>query len=248
MLLTKIRTLLSILEFKGALGAMLAWPKFSMASFAIVSRLKQGGVYPATVIDVGANVGQFAVSAARLFGSAKIISIEPDERTAEKLRKNLAAEKNAEILVTAVGDFDGEASFHVNMDSQVSSILELGKDRIAAFPQSTVVEEIRVPVATLDTLFMQRELNKPILLKIDVQGLEDKVIRGAAKFIKEVQWVLMEVSFADLYKGEMNFWGIAVLMEKVGFKFVRPVNFHISPTTGEIIEMDVLFHKAESRD
>lgn len=241
MLLTKIRTLLSILEFKGALWAMLFWPKFSMASFAIVSRLKQGGVNPATVIDVGANVGQFAVSATRLFGSAKIISIEPDERTAIKLRRNLAAEKNAEILVTAVGDFDGEASFHVNADSQVSSILELGKDRIAAFPQSTVIEEIQVPVTTLDTLFMRQTLSKPILLKIDVQGLEDKVIRGGTKFLRDVQWVLMEVSFAELYEGEMDFLEMSSLMDKAGFKFVRPVNFHISPTTGEIIEMDALF-------
>lgn len=245
MLLSKLRSLLFLLEFGGAIKAILYWPRFSIASFLIVSRLKHAGVLPRTVIDVGANVGQFAVAASRLFDGAHVVSIEPDVRTAARLRGNLKSAGNVEILVTAVGDYIGEALFHLNMDSQVSSMLALGQDRISAFPQSTVVEEIRVPISTLDALFLRSQFKKPILVKIDVQGAEDRVIRGGQEFLQSVEWVVMEVSFARLYDGEMDFQGISKLMAEAGFKFVRPLNFHVSPLTGEIMEMDALFHRAE---
>ena len=248
MFLSKLRSLLAVLEIDGAIRALIEWPKFSIASFLIVTRLKHAGVSPKTVIDVGANVGQFAVAASRLFSGAQIFSIEPDEMTAARLRKNLKSEGNVDVLVTAVGDYIGEAVFHRNKDSQVSSILALGEDRISAFPQATVVEEIKVPISTLDALFLKHLLNKPILVKIDVQGAEDKVIRGGAEFLQSVEWVLMEVTFADLYDGEMDFRGISSLMMQAGFKFVRPLNFHVSPLTGEIIEMDALFQRLERRE
>ncbi len=246
MLLSRIRSLLAVLEIDGAIKGLVGWPKFSIASFLIVTRLKHAGILPKTVVDIGANVGQFAVAASRLFEGAKIVSIEPDARTAVRLRANLKSE-GVDVLVTAVGDYVGEAVFHRNKDSQVSSMLTLGQDRISAFPQSTVVEEIKVPISTLDALFRNRKLDEPVLVKIDVQGAEDKVIRGGADFLRQVEWVLMEVTFADLYDGEMDFQGISELMLQAGFKFIRPLNFHVSPLTGEIIEMDALFQRAECR-
>lgn len=76
------------------------------------------GVSPRTVIDLGANVGQLAVAAANLFDGAKILSIEPDPRTAGMLKKNLKAIKQAEVFVVAVGDSVGEAEFYVNKEAQ----------------------------------------------------------------------------------------------------------------------------------
>jgi FkbM family methyltransferase len=245
--MSKLVRLLSVLEWHGAFRALISWPKFSLASFVIVSRLKRAGASPKTVIDIGANVGQFAVAASRLFADAHVCSIEPDSRTATRLRNNLKSEQNANVLVTAVGDYVGEVVFHVNNDSQVSSMLALGQDRVSAFPQSKVVEEISVPISTLDALFIQHQFEKPILVKIDVQGAEDKVIRGSGKFLQDVDWVLMEVTFADLYEGEMDFQNISNLMAESGFKFVRPLNFHVSPLTGEIIEMDALFWREPIR-
>lgn len=243
MFLSKLRALLVILEFKGAIRAVVTWPKFSLASFLIISRLKRAGVAPRTVIDLGANVGQFAVAAGNLFEAAKIYSVEPDPRTADVLKQNLAAIRQATVFVMAVGDSVGEAEFFVNKDTQVSSMLKLGKDRMQDFPQSTVVEKITVPVTTLDTLFQGQKLEQPILLKIDVQGFEDRVIRGGKDFLKSTDWVLMEVSFADLYEGERDFKSLLELMDEHGFRFQRPLNYHTSPLTGQIIEMDALFRR-----
>lgn len=244
MLLAKIKTLLTVLEMPGAIRALATWPIFSMASFLMVSRLKRSGMAPRTVIDLGANIGQFALAASRLFEGVSVYSLEPDPRTASILRRNLTGARGVEVMSVAAGDQEGEAEFFVNKDTQVSSMLKLGKDRIQAFPDSVVVEKIRVPVSTLDAMFARKNLERPILVKIDVQGVEDRVIRGGREFLKEVDWVLMEVSFEELYEGEHDFISLMAMMEENGFHFLRPLNFHVSPLTGQIMEMDALFGRS----
>jgi len=226
-----------------AIIALLTWPKFSLAAYSIISRMKRSGVNPKIVIDVGANVGQFAVAASRLFPGATVYPIEPDPRVAELLRKNVGKAIAKNVMITAVGDLAGTAEFHVNRDPQVSSLLKLGADRIESFPNSTVVEHITVPVNTLDTLFPGTALQGPILLKIDAQGFEDRVLRGASRLLKRVSWVLIEVSFSQLYEDEKDFNSINNLLKSYGFEFDRPMNFHISPKTCDIIEMDALFKR-----
>jgi hypothetical protein len=146
--------------------------------------------------------------------------------------------------VSAVGERDGTAEFQVNSDSQVSSVLPLGSDRKASFPGSQVRRTMSVPMATLDTLFAGRGLAGPVLLKIDVQGYEDRVIVGGQAFLQQVRWVVIETAFARLYDGERSFTEMLDLMRERGFRFVKPLNFHTSDVTGAIIEMDALFERA----
>jgi len=247
-LIARTLRIFELIQTPGALSAFLKWPKFSLAAFQIISRAKLAGVKPKTVVDVGANIGQFAVASSRLFQGAEVFPVEPDPRVAEELRKNVGMPVAENVRVTAVGDSIGTATFHVNRDPQVSSLLPLGVDRIESFPDSRVVEVITVPVTTLGVLFDGVELAEPILLKIDVQGFEDRVIAGAGVFLERVRWVLMEVSFSKLYEGERDFETIVDLLKKHGFRFVRPMNFHFSPKTGEIIEMDALFEVMETQE
>ena len=237
----KIFRLIDFINTPGAFLAWASWSKFSLASYKIISRAKLQGVYPKTVIDVGANVGQFSVASNKLFTDAVVYPIEPDPQVAVKLRKNIGMPTSENILISAIGDYVGKASFQVNRDSQVSSLLHLGADRLECFPNSTVAQEISVPITTLDVLFQSMILIEPVLLKIDVQGFEDRVISGATEFLKRVQWVIIEVSFASLYEGERDFESIINLMKEHNFFFIRPLNFHISPKSKEIIEMDALF-------
>lgn len=239
--------ILELFQTPGAFSALLKWPKFSLAAFQIISRAKLAGVKPKTVVDVGSNVGQFAVASSRLFQGAEVFPVEPDPHVAEQLRKNVGMPVAGNVRVTAVGDSVGIATFHVNRDPQVSSLLPLGEDRIESFPESRVIEKITVPITTLDVLFDGVALAEPILLKIDVQGFEDRVIAGASVFLERVRWVLMEVSFSKLYEGEREFEAIVELLKNHGFRFIRPMNFHISPKTGEIIEMDALFEAMGKR-
>jgi len=240
-LITRVSRIFELIQTRGAISAFIKWPKFSLSAYQIVSRAIHAGINPKTVVDVGANIGQFMIASSRLIKDVMVFPIEPDPRIAEQLRKNIDSRFVQNVKVTAVGDKIGSAKFNVNRDSQVSSLLPLGEDRIESFPDNLVIEEITVPLTTLDDLFGGEALAEPILLKIDVQGFEDRVIAGSAAFLKRVHWILMEVAFSKLYEGESEFYSIFELLRSHGFRFLRPLNFHISPKTGEIIEMDALF-------
>ena len=237
----RILKIAELINTSGAFFAFIKWRKFSLAAFKIISRARLAGVEPRTVIDVGANIGKFTIASYHLFQGVNIFSIEPDPRVAKQLRKNISKKFAANIRITALGSDIGQATLCVNSDSQVSSILPLGKDRIKSFPKSKVVEEINIPITTLDTLFEGVNIERPILLKIDVQGYEDRVILGSCKTLQRIQWIIIEVSYSNLYEGESDFEKIVEILRLHGFRFIRPLNFHTSPTTGEIIEMDALF-------
>ena len=235
----------SLLEHPGALMAAMTWPKFSLANFTIVTRLAQMGVRPGTILDIGANVGQFAIAAAKRFPGAQVFCVEPDPRSVAILKSNAKDIDRISVHQTAMSDTCGVANFHVNQDSQVSSLLPLGADRIEAFPGSTVREVIEVGVETLDSLFAHRPLEAPILLKLDVQGSEDRVLLGGNRLLKSVSWITLEVAFASLYEGEADFLTVCKLLDRHGFQFTKPLNFHTRPDTGEIIEMDALFVRGD---
>jgi FkbM family methyltransferase len=234
---------LEILNTPGALLALIQWKKFSFSSYKIINRAKLFSINPKTVIDVGANEGQFTVACSKLFENVNIYPIEPSQKVALKLKNNVGNLASQNVIITAVGDYIGYANFNVNSDSQVSSLLDLGKERVQYFPHSYVMDKVEVPITTLDELFAKKVLEKPIMLKIDVQGAEDLVIKGARQILNQIDWVLIEVSFGRLYKGEKSFNLIVEMMAECGFKFLKPLNFHTSPKTLEIIEMDALFKK-----
>ena len=234
---------LELVSTQGAFKCFLDWKLFSFSAFKIVCRLKKHGVLPQSIVDVGANLGQFSIASYHNFPESLIIPVEPDKAIARRLERNLPDSISNNVICCAVGDYDGNVTFQINADPQNSSILSLDVDRRRAFPANVVLREVSVPISKLDTLLDTTTLPKPILLKIDVQGYEENVIRGSINSLKDVRWVVMEISFARLYKGEAEFLPLIDLMASHGFRFVRPLNFHLGGNLPDIIEMDALFEK-----
>ncbi|MGD9249207.1 MAG: FkbM family methyltransferase, partial [Desulfobacteraceae bacterium] len=102
-------------------------------------------------------------------------------------------------------------------------------------------DTIRVDIATLDDIFLDRTLDRPVLLKIDVQGSEKDVIAGGQETLKNVDYVLMEVSFDTMYVGEASFLEIVKEMETLHFQFSHPIAILKSPNSGKILQADILF-------
>src|SRR5882672_2747054 len=130
--------------------ALLTWPKFSLTSFHMVSSLKRQGIEPKAVIDVGANVGQFAVACAKIFPGIVVHSFEPLPECVEKLRQNAAKLAGVRVYPTALGGQGGKVVFHVNSHTHSSSILSLGGRHRQAFPAAKETRTIEVPISTLD--------------------------------------------------------------------------------------------------
>lgn len=221
--------------------ALCTWPKFSLTSFRLVDTLRRQEMRPLTVIDVGANAGQFAVAAAKLLAPAKLYAFEPIPEVWAKLKRNTASLPQIETQPLALAEAPGRREFHLNAHSHSSSLLPLGKGHREAFPEAREVGTIPIQVSTLDEFFAGLELAPPVLLKLDVQGYEAKVIEGGSKTLARVRWVVAETSLRPLYEGEPLFLDLVGIMAKAGFEFLRPVGWLADPRNGEILQLDALF-------
>ncbi len=207
----------------------------------MASDLARQGVVPQTVIDVGANVGQFAIAAAKHFPSAWIYSFEPIPETLDQLRANLKTIRNVTIFPFALGASEMEVAFNVNADSRASSVLHLAQGHLSAAPAAIEVRQISAKLSTLDTVFRELDLKSPVLLKLDVQGYEARVLEGGRETLKRIDFVIAEASFKPMYEGEVLFLDMVAMMKNRGFDFLRPVGWLSNPKTGEILQMDMLF-------
>jgi FkbM family methyltransferase len=240
----KICRLLPYLLDGNILKAIFRWPRFSLTAYHLVASISGSGIRPATVIDVGANTGQFTIAAAYLFRNPKIYAFEPIPDCVEKLRILASGSSNIEVQATAVGVRNDHVDFYVNAYDQASSLLKLDAVSKRHFGNFMERETIRVPVTTLDRFFKNKAMKKPVLLKIDVQGAEKDVVEGARKTLKMVDYVLLETSFSPMYIGQPSFVEMIETMKASGFTFIRPVDFLKSPKNGEILQADLLFKRA----
>ncbi|OAD23265.1 Methyltransferase FkbM domain protein [Candidatus Thiomargarita nelsonii] len=87
--------------------ALLTWPKFSLTSYRMLSALKQQSIRPQTIIDVGANVGQFTIASAKFFPKLQIHSFEPLPEAVTLLKKHVRKLKNITVYPLALGDQEG---------------------------------------------------------------------------------------------------------------------------------------------
>lgn len=243
-----IRRYLDLLLEPGSVRAIASWPKFSITSFKLVSGLARQGILPRTVIDVGANVGQFAIASAMIFSNVKIHSFEPVPEIVSKLRANIRTLGNVIVYPFALGERQCKCSFHVNSHSQSSSILALGKPHLEAFPEERESRMIEVQLTTLDAVFDEIELMPPVLLKLDVQGYEAQTLAGGTNTLKRCEYVVAEASFRPMYDGEIPFTGLVEMMARENFEFARPVGWLTEPRTGEVLQIDTLFQRAIAFD
>jgi len=144
-----------------------------------------------TVIDVGANIGQFAIAVRTWYPKATIQSYEADIKTYEDLKRN-TRDNDIGTHNLAVADIEGELNFYRAPISVTSSLIQTSSNQ----------ECIKVKAVTLDSV--TDNLDKIDLLKIDVEGAELKVLKGARKTLVKTKFLLLEISFLRETEGVSN--------------------------------------------
>ena len=156
-----------------------------------------------SVLDVGAHRGQFALFAGWRFPGTKLYCFEPLPDARGKLESVLADQPESSTFPLALGSRSGRVTMHVSRRDDSSSILRPTERQTAAFPGTDEAAQEEVELARLDDVLAGGgPLPRPCLLKIDVQGAELEVLAGARRTLENVDELLVECSFVELYRGQ----------------------------------------------
>lgn len=172
---------------------------------------------PATIYDIGANIGTWTCLAKSLFPTAHVEAFEPLQSHTSGFHHWTAAwPGDVRLHTCALGSSEGTAAMHVMSLSDASSLLPLteeGRNEFKIAPTSTQ----SVPIVPLDVLVARENLRLPDLIKLDVQGYELEVLRGGENCLRHARAVLCEVSFKTFYGGQPLFQDVMAYLHQRGF-------------------------------
>ncbi len=198
-----------------------------------------------TVLDVGANVGQFARQLRFDLGfTRRIVSFEPLRTAFATLQASAKDDPAWEVLNCALGDREQTLQINVAGNSHSSSLLGMLPAHIESEPGSRYIGTETVETKTLDGLFGRLCPGATnIYMKIDTQGFEAKVLKGAENSLPRIGTVQMEMSLVPLYDGELLFPEMCALMSCKGYSLVAIEGGFTDRTSGRLLQVDGIFQR-----
>jgi len=197
------------------------------------------------VLDVGANTGQFAQylrNDIKYF--KKIISFEPLSSAFRMLKENAKGDDMWAVYNYALGDKNETQEINIAGNLASSSLLNMLPLCSKAAPEAQYIGKEFVQIRTLDSIFTDISHGENnLFLKLDVQGFESKVLKGAVNLLQKIDTIQLEMSFVPLYESELLFPAMYKLMKDKGYELV-----HIEPVfhdrqTGQLLQVDGIFHR-----
>jgi len=194
------------------------------------------------VLDVGANVGQYSRNLIRNGYQGRIVSFEPLPDAYKTLNESRWGFANWQTEPFALGDQDSVQTLNVAGNSMSSSLREMLPNHVEAAPESAYVDSCDVSVRRLDSVIDRylREGDR-CYMKLDVQGHEHLVLKGASGCLDSITAIQMELSMEPLYEGQ-SMWQQAIeSMEKLGFQMMLLSPGFCDRRTGLMLQADVIF-------
>ena len=198
-----------------------------------------------TILDVGANRGEFSRYALACFPDAAIHAFEPLPGCQEALRRLAQTQPRVQAHSVALGETSGTVEMFENDYAPSSSLLPMLDRHRELWPKTSRDHKISVPVVTLDGIAFHQPFAPAIFLKLDVQGYELHVLKGALQVLQNTSAVLMEVLFEPLYDGQPDFRELLNFMAEQGFRFLEFADERRLPPSGKLIYADALFAKVD---
>jgi FkbM family methyltransferase len=170
---------------------------------------------PVHVCDVGSNTGLwFEVLKKYRKEISSVTFFEPQQKYQDGL-KRFSPEVDTHLFKMGISDH--KDTLTIKGGNACASFLDFDKNMKDTFTGELNDESETVPVDTLDNVYQENKLPQPDLLKIDVQGLELHVLRGAKKLLDQTKMVVIELSTLEFYTGQNPMWEILKYMEEAGF-------------------------------
>jgi len=197
------------------------------------------------VLDVGANVGQFAKSLREVGYKDRIISFEPLIDAHHILSKAARGPRGWEVHERcAIGDINGTIQINVSTNSVSSSVLPMLKEHSDAAPESAFTRSEETPIHTLDSVSAPYMTPRnSTLIKIDTQGFEWQVLDGASETLKFARGIIIELSLVPLYSRQRLWQDIIARLETQGFILWSLNPAFVDPRDGRTLQLDGIFFR-----
>jgi len=196
------------------------------------------------VLDVGANLGQFGDQLLSLGYGGKLVSFEAIPNVHSQLLQHARQRSPAWIVApcAALGSRRGSIDINISANVLSSSVLPMREAHLAAAPTSNYVDRQTVAMERLD------ELARPLVpasarlfIKIDTQGYELEVLKGATDLLPQTAGVQIELSLVPLYEGAPTFLGMMQYLQAVGFEPFGMVPVFRDVRSGRLLQVDGFF-------
>ena len=192
-----------------------------------------------TVLDIGSNKGQFILLVEKLFENDKFFySFEPINEVLKKKKKFFSSKKNIIFFNFALGKESETKIFNITKRIDSSSFLEIND--LVKNTDYLIKEKRSIEIRALDKIIKGENLIKPILIKIDVQGYEFEVLKGAENILRQTKYIIIEVSENEIYKGQSLTNEIINYLENFNFSSKNETEFYQIPGT-KFKQKDILF-------
>jgi FkbM family methyltransferase len=203
-----------------------------------------GGLTVDTIVDIGANRGQFALCARKLFPHAQIFSFEPLQAPAAVFRGVFFGDPNVRLFNVAIASESGTASMHVSRWDGSSSLLPIAAAQNEHFPFTAESGRETVATARLGDCLGEAETTGTALLKIDVQGFELVALKGCESLLPRFKYVYVEASFIELYVGQALAGEVVAYLLSKNFELICVANLSTGTSTRPI-QADFLFMRRD---
>src|SRR3990172_474475 len=171
----------------------------------------------ATVIDIGANRGQFTLAVRQWAPKARVISFEPLPGPATVFRRLFSGDGAVVLHEAAIGPRLEVRTMHISHRDDSSSLLPISSAQTAMFPGTGEIATTEVRVAPLEEFVTAAVLKAPAMLKLDVQGFEHEALIGCESLLPCFDCVYCECSFVELYSGQKLASDVIDLLSYKGF-------------------------------
>ena len=201
-----------------------------IAHFIGMEKIPAGA--PCIIFDIGAHQGETVKRFAKLCPGSQIHAFEPDLSNFERLEintKDQAAGVTLSLNNQGVSGENGSLTFYRNMKSNTSSFHPVNTasswaqnraKRHNVSPEEYTEKSYDVPVISVDNYCKDRGINHVHILKMDTQGHEDEVLKGAQKLLElgAVDIVETELIVGDAYQKSLQFYDLERILVPYGFK------------------------------
>jgi FkbM family methyltransferase len=196
-----------------------------------------------TVLDVGANRGQWGLRCRRLGFTEGIVSFEPLVEPRKRLMSIANADGKWSVVPQALGSRStSQAHMFVSGNAQMSSSLrEMLPAHVSLAPSSKYTGSEVVSVSRLDDVWPSLKAKGPIYMKIDVQGHELDVLLGASQALQSMVAVEVEVSLEPMYLGQPDFLEVDTHLRASGFRLCAIEMGLVDQASGSAMTVDAIW-------